>query len=123
LQACGSGSVTLDELEMEARWLSKQMLGLTFMGSSAQQLPFGDGQLCVGPGGTGLFRFAAQASGADGVIDLGPGIVAYTHANFPAAGHIQPGDTWYFQTWYRDPAGPCGTDFNLTNGLKVEFAP
>jgi hypothetical protein len=121
MAAAGSGSKAIDDLRFEARWLPRFVLGLTFMGSSAQQIPFGDGQLCVGPGSTGLFRFAAQDSGTDGVIKLGPGIVAYTHANFLPAGQIQAGDTWYFQTWYRDPAGPCGTDFNLTNGLKVEF--
>ncbi len=108
---------------MEARWLSQRVLGIVFMGSSAQQLLVGDGQLCVGPGNTGMFRFAPQDSGSEGVVTLGPGIAAYTYANFPAAGQIQAGQTWYFQTWYRDPAGPCGTGFNLTNGLKVDFKP
>jgi hypothetical protein len=121
LQGCGSGSTAKDNLKMESCWLPTSIPGIAFMGSSAQQTPFGDGQLCVGPGNTGMFRFPPQDSGTEGVIKLGPGIVAYTHANFPPAGQIQAGDTWYFQTWYRDPNGPCGTDFNLTNGLKVEF--
>ena len=36
-------------------------------------------------------------------------------------GHIVPGATWNFQGWYRDPAGPCGTGFNLTNGTSITF--
>ena len=59
----------------------------------------------------------------DGALVLGPGIVAYAQANFPPAGQIGPGQTWYFQGWYRDPAGPCGSGFNLTNGIEVTFTP
>ena len=36
---------------------------------------------------------------------------------------VMPGDTWHFQRWYRDPAGPCGSGFNLTNGLALTFVP
>jgi FG-GAP repeat len=121
LQACGSGSVTTDDLKMESRWMPKDVRGLVLMGPRADKAPYGDGNICVGPGDKGLFRYPAGSSGPEGVITLGPGIVAYSHANFPTTGHIQPGDTWYFQAWYRDPNGPCGTGFNLSNGLKVEF--
>jgi len=34
-----------------------------------------------------------------------------------------PGTTWYAQTWYRDPAGPCGGGFNTSNGLVLTFTP
>jgi FG-GAP repeat len=121
LQACGSPSVLEDDLELQARWLPPEELGVVIMGPRPDELPFGDGVLCVGPGDLGLFRFPVLDSGASGVIELGPGIVAQTQASFPVAGHIQAGDTWYFQAWYRDPDGPCGTGFNLTNGLRVEF--
>ncbi len=123
LAACGSGSVGADDLATEARWLPANQLAIAIMGSTAAAIPLGDGQLCVAAGNTGVFRFAPQDSGSRGVATFGPGIVAYTHANFPPSGQIQPGQTWYFQTWYRDPAGWCGTGFNLTNGLKVEFKP
>ena len=34
---------------------------------------------------------------------------------------ITPDSTWYFQFWFRDPAGPGGTGFNLTDALGVTF--
>jgi hypothetical protein len=52
---------------------------------------------------------------------LGPGIAGHAADHFPSTGAIDPGDTWRFQAWYRDPAGPCGTGFNLSNGLEVTF--
>jgi hypothetical protein len=121
LQACGTSSVARDDLGMEARWMPKKVVGLVIMGPRPDETPYGDGILCVGAGDKGLFRFPAGNSGPEGVITLGPGIVAQTHANFPAAGQIKAGDIWYFQAWFRDPNGPCGSGFNLSNGLKVEF--
>ena len=31
------------------------------------------------------------------------------------------GGTRYFQSWFRDPAGPCGSGFNLSNAMEVTF--
>jgi len=121
LQACGSATVMTDDIELQSRWMPKSVPGIIIMGPRPDESFLGDGILCVGPGDKGLFRFPGGNSGPEGVITLGPGIVAYSHANFPMAGHIQAGDTWYFQAWYRDPNGPCGSGFNLSNGLKVEF--
>jgi hypothetical protein len=121
LRACGSGSAMQDDLRLECVSLPLNVPGIVVMGPRADALPYGDGILCVGPGDKGLFRFAGGNSGTQGVLTLGPGIVAYSLANFPVSGHIQPGDTWFFQTWYRDPSGPCGRGFNLSNGLQVDF--
>ncbi len=123
LQGCGSGSVASDELVLETRWLPPFVPAFVTMGAASQSAPFGDGQLCVGPGTAGLYRFPLQSSGSEGVVTLGPEIVAYTLAHHPPAGQIAPGDTWYFQTVYRDPTGPCASTFNLSNGLRVTFQP
>jgi hypothetical protein len=70
----------------------------------------------------GLFRLGAQTADADGVIVRGPGIVTQSQG-FPVAGRIGAGQTWNFQCLYRNVGGPCGSGFNLSNGLSVTFAP
>jgi hypothetical protein len=123
LAACGSASVATDDLVLTASQLPANQPGIFFMGGSAIELPFGDGKRCVGAGGIGIFRYLPPAfSGPDGPITLGPGIVTRSQS-FAMAGRIDAGETWHFQGWFRDPAGPCGTAFNLTNGLAVSFAP
>jgi hypothetical protein len=122
LVAGGASGVALDELRLEAHWLPPQEVALVFLGGAATTVPFDDGWLCVAPGAKGLFRFDARGTGA-GDLELGPGLVAWTHANLPPAGQIQAGDTWYFQCWYRDLASTCGGPSNLTNGVQVDFGP
>ncbi len=91
--------------------------------SSQVQFPFGNGQLCVSGGGVGQFRFHVRNSGSAGVIQEGPGVVGYTQTHFGLFGQISTGQTWNFQGWFRDPLGPCGSTFNLSNGLAVTFVP
>jgi len=122
-QSSGGTSAGLDDLVITASGVPASQFGLLFMGKGRLALPFGDGLLCVGAGGVGLFRFPVQGSGPAGRLEEGPGIVALSQARFPAAGGIDPGDTWHFQAWFRDPPGPCGSAFNLSNGLSVTFAP
>lgn len=118
----GSTSVAADDLVLGAAQLPPSILGIFFMGGAQANLPFFDGRLCIAPGNTGIFRYPLQPSGTTGSMALGPGIVTHSQT-FPSAGKIQPGSTWHFQTWYRDPTGPCGTGSNLTNGLKADFTP
>jgi len=123
LNAAGSASVVADDLRFEARWLPANKLGLFFMGGLATAVPFGDGQLCVASGGMGIWRFnPPQSSGASGVLNLGPGVAGLSQI-LPPGGHIGPGQTWHFQAWFRDPAGPCGKGSNMTNGLRMTFEP
>lgn len=97
--------------------------GLVFMGSGQTNLPFGNGTLCIDVGGLGAFRFPIHNSGSSGLLREGPGMVEYSQANFGVFGSITAGQTWNFQGWYRDPGGPCGSTFNLSNGLAVTFGP
>ncbi len=123
LAAAGSASITTNDLRLEARWLPANKLGFFFMGGLAAALPFADGQLCVGSGGAGVWRFnPPQSTGADGVIELGPSVVGLSSL-LPRGGHITAGQTWHFQAWFRDPAGPCGKGSNMTNALRVVFGP
>jgi hypothetical protein len=123
LIACGSGSVTTDDLVLTASGLPAGQNGILYMGAGQLSLPFGDGLRCVGAGGAGIFRYLpVLGSGANGEIALGPGIAARSQG-FAPGGRIGPGDTWNFQAWFRDPLGACGSAFNLSNAVAVTFAP
>ena len=120
----GSSSAFMDDLVLTSSGIPTNQFGLTFMGAGAfTGLPLGDGLRCVDSGGVGLFRYPVQFSGASGSFSLGPGIVSDACASFPAQGCIIIGSTWNFQTWYRDPAGPCGNFSNISNAVGVLFTP
>ncbi|MFT4539277.1 MAG: hypothetical protein ACI841_001640 [Planctomycetota bacterium] len=115
----GLSSIVIDSLELVANNIPLQQPGIFFMGMGAPMVPFGDGHRCVG--GT-TFRFPAAGSGASQVLTLGPGIAASTASN-PASGQIQSGQTWNFQCWFRDPQGPCGNGWNLSDAVAVTWVP
>ena len=97
--------------------------GILFMGGGQiPPMPFGAGLLCVDPGPAQFCRFPVQNSGPTGTMTEGPGIVAFS-LTLQSLCHIAPGQTWNFQAWYRDPQGPCGLFFNLSNAIAVTFTP
>ena len=120
IQIGGQASVALDSLTLTATGLPANQNGLFYMGPNQTSLPFGDGERCVGGQ---VFRFGIQNAGSSGQIGLGPGLVAFTVANFPASGQITAGSEWNLQCWYRNPGGPCGSNFNLSDAVNVTFTP
>jgi hypothetical protein len=123
LSGSGTASVAADDLVLTAANVPTNQNGIFFMGGGTAQLPFGDGQRCVSTGGVGIFRYLPLSnSGSGGSLVLGPGIVARSQS-FASAGRIQAGQSWHFQAWFRDPMGPCGSAFNTSNGMAVNFAP
>ncbi len=119
----GSTSVTQDDLVLEASRLPPSTPCLLFYGGRASQLPFGDGLLCAAVRGTRLNRFPPQSSDPSGVLVLGPGLVGYSQAHFLPSNQLRACETFYFQLWYQDPAGPCASGVNLTNALALRFVP
>jgi len=117
----GSASTVLDDLVLGVSGMQGLQSGILYMGGAPIGIPFGDGLRCVGGGAAGVFRYGVQQSNGFGEFQR-TGFVATSMA-FPPAGRIVPGSTWYFQGWYRDPGGPCGSQFNLTNALPVTFLP
>jgi hypothetical protein len=115
LSASGSVSVSANDLALSATCLPLSQSGILYMGPNQIQAPFGDGLRCVGGGSLGIVRFPVTNSGPSGTIPLGPGFLTGTP--------ITSGSTWNFQAWYRDPQGPCGNAFNLSNALSVTFTP
>ncbi|MCP3914504.1 MAG: hypothetical protein GY711_02980 [bacterium] len=121
LVGTGSSSVTADDLVLTTSGLPPNQFGLYFMGDAQTLLQFGDGYSCIAAGPLGVHRFPVQNSGASGVMEGGPGIIDAACGLFPPSGCIAAGSTWNFQCWFRDPPGPCGGQWNYSNGWSVEF--
>jgi hypothetical protein len=85
--------------------------------------PFPTATACAARGGATGLSGSRRNVGSSGRDRPGPGIVAYSQTHFPASSHIQAGETWNFQCFYRDPTGPCGATVNTTNGFSVTFTP
>ncbi|MFT4540889.1 MAG: hypothetical protein ACI841_004037 [Planctomycetota bacterium] len=119
LMASGSPSVINDDLELIMTPLPPNQFGIFFMGTGTVSAPFGDGLRCVG-GNT--FRYPIINSNLPGTSTFNS-VVGHSGSNFGTPGQIVGGATWHFQGWFRDPHGPCGSAFNLTNRLSVTFQP
>ena len=122
LVGTGSSSVFADDLVLTITQAPIGQFGIFYMGGATISLPFGDGLRCVGAGPSGTHRFGIQSSGGTGTYTEGPGLVADACGSFPPSGCIVVGSTWHFQGWYRDPGGPCGSAFNLSNAWSVTFS-
>lgn len=112
IEHAGLASVILDTFSPRAEHVPPGQFGLFFIGPNAVSLPFGDGIRCVG-GATR--RLTLSTADASGVLTQAPGIAALV------APLIDPGETWRMQAWFRDPQGPCGGHFNLSDALAVTF--
>ncbi len=117
LLSSGTASVGADDLGLHAYHLPPGQPALLCAGSTAVNggngIVFGDGLRCAG--GT-VLRLGVTVPNASGQTNWGPGLIAGT--GWAAGG------TQNFQGWYRDPSGsPCGSGFNLTNGVSVVLVP
>ncbi|MCE9592958.1 MAG: hypothetical protein K8S98_02090 [Planctomycetes bacterium] len=119
LSAVGSGSVSANNLALVASGCPIGKAGLVCVGDAQQQIPFGDGFICVAPRGAALLRLAPVVR----TDAQGSAQVAVNVASPPLAGLVTPSSTWNFQFWFRDLSGPGGTGSNLTNAVSVTFCP
>jgi hypothetical protein len=110
----GTDGIANDDLLLSALFLPPNVPALLFVGTSAINnglgSVLGDGLRCAGGSTT---RLGIQFANGVGSITWGPA--------FAAQLGLGVGDTRYFQVWYRNNAGPCGSGYNLTNGLQVTF--
>jgi hypothetical protein len=118
----GSTSVSSDDLVLTTSGLPVNKSSIMFMSGNftAIPLPFSDGRRCVA---APLLRWPTTNSGASGSVAYGPGLAAQSATLFGPAGSILAGSTWGFQTWYRDPSGPCGLLTNISAAVKATFLP
>lgn len=122
MDGVGSSSIFANDFSLNLSQLPPAQFAQVFMGSDALVLPvpLGDGLRCVGGGALGLQRFQPVFSTGTGSTSV-TGLIDYSCISLPPAACIATGSTWYFQTWYRDGAGPCSNGTNLTNGVAVSF--
>jgi hypothetical protein len=115
LSTSGSTSLAANDLTLRTADAVPSQFGLFFYGPTETGQFFGHGILCVTGGVTRLPVLITDALGA---AEQDLDVTLPLHA-----GQITAGSTWFFQFWYRDPAGPGGTGFNLSDGLNVTFCP
>ena len=121
----GSASVTADDLQLTASGLPANTTVLFLAADAARRAPFLDGLLCVGGPTSKIYRLPpALNSGPSGAVTFGPGLIALSNTPaVPIVGGIVPGDTWYFQTFFRDMGGSCGTGGNVSSAVSITFTP
>jgi len=117
LTATGSPSILAADLTLFAYGAIPGQAGLFFQGNNAvgggDGLAFGDGLRCAGGAVTRLEVVIANILG-----DIA------TTIDITAKGGVASGDLRRYQLWYRDPVGgPCGSEFNLSNGVEVLWIP
>jgi hypothetical protein len=114
----GSAFVSFNDLTLVGTDVPTNQFGIFYYGpnqvNGGAGVPFGEGMRCVGGQTVRL-----------PVVNTGPsGLPARNIDNTqaPHSQNLQPGSTWNFQFWFRDPlGGPAG--WNLTDALSITFCP
>jgi hypothetical protein len=121
MTASGTTSVANDDLVLTTVQMPLNRPGMLIMStSSVAPTPFWDGLRCFnGP----AYRYQVQSTGPIGAWTYGTGLSAYSIANFLPPAWILPGSVMTFQSWFRDPPGPCGTGANTSNAILATFTP
>ena len=112
LVGTGSASLAADDMVIQASQLPPGKWTQLIIGQNRLQgLAFGDGlRIAKVP----FIRIPLQLSSLQGEA---------TWTGLHGTGFWGAGDVRFFQAFYRDPDGPCGSGFNLTGALQVVFAP
>ncbi len=117
----GTSSVANDSLTLSAGGLpqpafNQRSFALFLQGTAKQATPFADGKSCIG-GTTVRIATLSPFQGA-AVYPLGVNPRISVVGAIPSTGGAR-----YYQVWYRNSTGPCGTGSNLTNAVAVIWIP
>jgi hypothetical protein len=119
ITADGFPSLSSNSMTLRAAGAAQNTVGLYYYGPTQTQAPFGDGFRCVG----GLINRLPPPLVSDG-SGASQRQLDFTQSPFDSGpGMVLPGSTWNFQFWFRDPAGPGGTGFNLSDAVSIAFCP
>ncbi len=120
LMGSGTSSWGADDLVLTTSDMPPNKFGLSFMSlTMGSPATLGDGLRCVGGQ---IKRLGVNSTGSGGSFGIGPGLVEYTQQTPNPGDDIQVGDTWHFQTWFRDVnSSPCGNGSNLSSAWSVTF--
>lgn len=118
--ALGSTSVAANDVRLQAVGMSSDEFGY-FLASpglgSGFTPPGSEGVFCLAGGPLlGRFNDLVQNAGACGQFGIRVDLGAVPTAAPPHSIALQPGDTWYFQCWYRD-----GATNNFTDAIGITF--
>jgi hypothetical protein len=124
LSTQGTSSLANDTLVMHCSLLPFDPSGTAFLFQGATRAaggagtPFGAGLRCI----SGPTWRIGRKSLATGGVDFGSGV---GDAPLSVTGGIAgPGTTMNYQIWYRDVLAGCSAgQFNLSNGVRVTWAP
>ena len=114
----GSTSISANTFTLVADQLPHNKTVLFFYGDDQVQVAQGQGFRCVG--GHVYRLLPAVNSGPNGTVSR---LLDFTHP--PASSgpsRIEPGSSWNFQAYYRDPSAGNG-GYNMTDAMAVPFCP
>lgn len=118
LEGSGASSVSADTVAMTLTAGPANVSGLLFLGDqilvAGSGLPLGGGLLCVGGQTARSTVLSLDAQG-------GATLPSFQGMEFHQSS-FGVGQRTYYQFWYRDPQGACGS-FNFSNGLAVSWIP
>jgi len=115
----GSTSIATNSMALIARSCPANKPGLFFYGRNQIMAPFGDGFRCAGGMSYRLYPIV-QTDGM-GIVARALDLTVFPLGS--GSGQAVPGSIYNFQFWFRDPTGPGGTGFNLTDGVSIRFCP
>ncbi|MEZ6015638.1 MAG: lectin-like protein [Planctomycetota bacterium] len=122
ISASGSTTVASNDLTLECSGMPNNSFGffLTSLSAGLTMNPGGSqGNLCLG-GAIGRYVATGQIknSGTTGEISLLVNLNQHPTPNGLVV--VQPGQTWRFQSWFRDVAAGSATS-NFSDGLELQF--